>query len=194
MHLKHLKNHLENPLAYLGIFALAFAACAYLLVNFYLDIAQLGEIEESLVELQQREKESQFSQTKETAFLAEVTSADHFYIDKNLETLQFLDPQIRPLLKESPNSLLFSEEKTRRSEHILEVEEKQQQPVQINGEDLKKLLSLIEGVSIPPFSPQAGRPQLIIKQFELTKKTIAPEEEVFSVNMQLIKREGVKNP
>jgi hypothetical protein len=188
------KNHLENPLAYVGIFALAFAACAYLLVNFTIDMRKLEEIEESLVQLQHREKESQFSQTKEAAFLAQMNAADHFYIDKHLETLQFLDPQIRPLLKESANRLLFSEEKTRKSEHILEVEEKQQQPVLMNGEDLKKLLSLIEDVSIPPFSPQAGKPQLLIKQFQLTKKTLAEDEEVFSVTMQLIKREGVKNP
>ncbi len=191
MNIKNLKKHLDHPLAYLGILCLAFLPFVYLLAGFYLDMRELDFVEESLVELQQREKRGERSQEKEEAFFAELNQADHFYIDKHLETLHFLDPQSK---KEESRRLLFTEEKTRRSEFVVEVEEKQQQPVQMNGQDLKKLLSLIEGVPILPFTPAPGRPQLIIKNFELVKKSLGPQEEVFSVDMQLIKREGAKTP
>ena len=150
---------------------------------------------------------------KESVFLSSLKNPDHFYIDKHIETLCFLEPEIRKteaqllenpnddtlkkrlhFLKEGPNRLLFSEVQTRQHNHFQEVEEKQQHVVEMNEEDLKKTLSLIEGVTIWPYGPKEMRPQLIIKDFQLSKKETSSQEFVYIINMDLIKRESSLSP
>ena len=71
-----------------------------------------------------------------------------------------------------------------------EVEEKQKHPVEINEEDLKKIISVLEGVDISPYLSPEKHPQFIVKQFDLTKKTDEDsKEKVFILSMQLLKRE-----
>jgi hypothetical protein len=133
-------------------------------------------------------------------------------LDKNVESLTFLLPEIKKLeaiqsenpdeeqvggrlqfLKEGSNRLTFAEEQIRTNESFREIEEQQQHPVEMNEEDLKKLLCLIEGITIWPYGPKEGRPQLIIKDFKLSKKEISSQEKVFVVSMQLIKRENLES-
>jgi len=68
----------------------------------------------------------------------------------------------------------------------------QQHVVEVNEEDLKRLLCLIEGTTIWPYGPKEGRPLLIIKDFKLSKKELFSKEKVFSLSMQLIKRENLE--
>ena len=73
-----------------------------------------------------------------------------------------------------------------------EVIEKQQHSIEINAEDLKKLLHRIEGIAIDPsLLLPTGRPQLLIQDFELRKSETDTKEHVYVVNMQLIKREPI---
>jgi hypothetical protein len=137
---------------------------------------------------------------------------DPHYLDKHVEPLTFLLPEIKKLetiqlenpdeeqiakrlqwLKEGDNRLRFSEEQIRANALFRETEEKQQHSVELNEEDLKKLLCLIEGITIWPYGPKEGRPQLIIKEFKLTKKELSSYEKVFVVSMQLIKRENLES-
>lgn len=109
-----------------------------------------------------------------------------------LSTEQGLDDTMQKRLnslKEGKNRLLFSEEKIRSKDKMREVFEKQQHPVEINDEDLKQLLCVIEGVTIWPYGPKEGKPQLIIQDFQLSKKRTHAQDHVFVVNMNLIKRE-----
>jgi hypothetical protein len=137
----------------------------------------------------------------------EMKRADHFYIDKYLETLQFLQPEIKRLneyalqkqqdeaLKhrldflQKNNRLLFAEEAMKRGKVFQEVNERQQHPIELNEADLKKLLCAIEGVVIDGNLPPEGRPQIIIKDFELSQKTLSSQEKVYVLMTQLIKRE-----
>ena len=147
---------------------------------------------------------------REKSLSAQVQSADPFYLDKHLETLVFLESEIKRLeavcqstscdptakkrlhfLKEGDNKLLFAEQQIQQSESFREVEERQQNSIEMNAEDLKKLLSRIEGVTIEDASPCSHPPQLIIKSFELTKKASQRQEDHFLVNMFLLKREGL---
>jgi hypothetical protein len=142
--------------------------------------------------------------------LTSLKNPDPHYLDKNVETLTFLLPEVKKLeslLAENPeeeqlgrrlqflkngNRLIFSEEQIRTNDLFTEVEEKQQNPVEMNEEDLKKLLCLIEGITIWPYGPKEGRPQLIIKDFRLSKKELSSQEKVYVVSIQLIKRENLE--
>ena len=84
------------------------------------------------------------------------------------------------------NHLSFTEEKIWTSSNIKETEVAQEKRVEIDGEDLKKILSLIEGVDLPPFSPPKGRPQLIITDFQLEKMK---DSNHFKLLIRLLKRE-----
>ena len=72
-----------------------------------------------------------------------------------------------------------------------EVEERQQNTIQANEEDLKKLLCFIEQVHIWPYGPKPGIPFLFITDFSLTKKSITPQQKVFCIDMKLVKREAL---
>lgn len=92
-------------------------------------------------------------------------------------------------LKSTSNRLIFIEEKRRKAKGFVEIEEKQQYPVEVNEEDLKRTLSLIEGMTIWPYGPKENPPQLLIRGLELTRKESASQEKVFLLRMHLLRRE-----
>jgi hypothetical protein len=183
----------------------------FFLFNFFFGLQKLEQLEEEMERIHMKMVVMQESQKKESALLSALKSPDPQYLDKHVETLTFLLPEIKKLetiqlenpeeeqiakrlqlLKNGGNRLRFSEEEIRANELFRETEEKQQQSIDINEEDLKKLLCLIEGVTIWPYGPKEGRPQLIIKDFKLTRKELSPNEKVYVVMMQLIKRENLE--
>lgn len=136
--------------------------------------------------------------------------ADHFYIDKHLETQTFLEPEIESLQKlnanknypedenvkkrlenltSQANALAFSEGVVQTYPHFQETTETLVHPVEINVADLQKILALIEGVEIGPYKPAPHRPQLIILDFKLDKKSVHEKNEVYVLNLKLLKRE-----
>lgn|ERR1700733_4412913 len=137
-------------------------------------------------------------------------AADHFYIDKNLETLSFLDPEIEILQKlvnnkyfagdenvkkrlefltGSSNKMLFSEGNVENFPSFQETTASLVHPIEINNENLQEILSLIEGVEIRPFKVAPNRPQLIILDFKLDKKEVYSNNDIFILNLKLLKRE-----
>jgi hypothetical protein len=137
-------------------------------------------------------------------------NADHFYIDKYLETLVFLEPEIEMLQKivsnknftdddrikrrlehltSQNNSLVFSEGVVQSFPLFQETVETLVHPVEVNVTDLQKILSRIEGIEIDSFTPGPNPPQLLITEFKLDKKKISDKNEVFQLNLKLLKRE-----
>ncbi len=185
--------------------------CALLLLflsHFWGQWQALQEISSEVSRVYEKNLSKEGSQKKESSFLEKLKKADHFYIDKHLESLTFLEPEIKKIegmlttdplnvelkkrlqtLKSSANQLLFVEEKTRKSKGFSEIEEKQQYPVEMNEEDLKRTLSLIEGITIWPYGPKENPPQLIIRDLELICKDLPSQEKVFVVRMDLLRRE-----
>jgi hypothetical protein len=181
------------------------------LFHFIFNLQKLEQLEEEMERIHTKMISMQESQKKESSLLSALKNPDPHYLDKHVETLTFLLPEIKKLetmqlenpeeeqfagrlqlLKDTGNHLRFSEEQIRANELFRETEENQQQPVELNEEDLKKLLCLIEGVTIWPYGPKEGRPQLIIKDFKLTRKELSPNEKIYVVMMQLIKREHLE--
>ncbi len=146
----------------------------YFLFSFYFDIQRLGALQARIETLNLKTLLVQKQKQTQNEMIGKIKNADHFFIDKHLESL---------------NGFRFSEEVVRTGEGIQEVEEVQIHPVQVDDEDLKRILSVVESVQIGPYTPLENSPQLIIKQFNLTKKSQNPQESIFILNMQLIKRE-----
>jgi hypothetical protein len=138
------------------------------------------------------------------------SDTDHFYIDKNLETLSLLEPEIESLkiildndnlpadenikkrletLVGGGNSLVFTEGVVQSSPSFQDVTETLVHPVEVNIADLQQILCRIEGIPIGPCKPPPNRPQLIILDFRLDKKTSSEKNEVFLLNLKLLKRE-----
>ena len=138
--------------------------------------------------------------------------SDHFYIDKYLETLVFLEPEIEQLQKitqdknfndderikkrlefltSSANALVFSEGVVQKFPSFQETTETLIHPVEVNGQDIQKILARIEGVKMGECVEGTARPQLLITEFKLDKKKISDKNEVYLLNLKLIKREFV---
>ena len=136
--------------------------------------------------------------------------ADHFYIDKHLETLTFLENEIESLqkiannknypedehikkrldhLSGTGNNMIFSEGVVQAFPLFQETTETLVHTVEVNSTDLQQILSRIEGVEIGSFTPLANRPQLIVLDFKLDRKTLNEKNEVFLLNLKLLKRE-----
>lgn len=136
--------------------------------------------------------------------------ANHFYLDNEIETIPLLQPEIESLQKiisnpnfteddaikkrlefltGSGNDLVFSEGVVQSTPLFQEVSETLVHPVEINQEDLKNILAKIEGKEIGNFLPGPGRPQLMILDFKLERKNITEKNEVFLLNVKLLKRE-----
>jgi hypothetical protein len=184
----------------------------FFLFHFFFGMQKLEQAEQEMERIHLKTLHLKETQRKESALLFSLKNPDPHYLGKHLETLTFLLPEIKKLetlyaenvedeqiskrlqfLKEGSNRLQFSEEQIRNHEVFRETEEKQQHPIEINEEDLKKLLCLIEGVTIWPYGPKDGRPQLIIRDFKLTKKELPNQEKVFVVSMHLLKRENLES-
>lgn len=136
--------------------------------------------------------------------------ADHFYIDKNLEVLPFLenesdalqkivshknftdDESIKKRLEHltgSGNTMRFAEGVVQTFPQFQETTETLIHPVEVNVEDIRKILALVEGVEIGDYKPAPHRPQLIVLDFKIDKKKNTDKNEVFILNLKLLKRE-----
>lgn len=114
-------------------------------------------------------------------FLSKERSALEEFISKQSYTGGELFESRYRLLTSGENRLLFAEKEIQNGEGIRETLEVLTKPVEIDHDDLKNVLGLIEFES-------AGKPQLIITDFLLTKKKISGNE-VFELNCSFLKRE-----
>ncbi|NDE82289.1 MAG: hypothetical protein EB051_01565 [Chlamydiia bacterium] len=199
---------LKKPILYTIMFLglLPSIAIAY---HFYGKNMRLSDLSTQLESLHQRSQLVQRKKNTEEQILSQMQGADPYYLDKYVESLSFLEAEQKKwerlsLLEESTaavakrmdflrsnkNKLAFAEGMIVQEGRFKEVEEKQKHPIEINEDDLKKILSVLEGVDISPYLCPEKHPQCIIKQFELTKKMHQDiKEKVFILSMQLLKRE-----
>lgn len=148
---------------------------------------------------------------KKENFIKRHTHASPYFLDEQIENLVFLKPEIEELktliqhpaladkkpfearldfLTKGANRLSFTEEAIRSNSHIKETEEKQRHSVQLNGEDVKKLLTTLEDLPIGNEVPMiASRPQIMITDFRIETKQTPLKTNVFEVEMQFLKRE-----
>ena len=83
----------------------------------------------------------------------------------------------------------FAEENINKTALIKETSETQLSSIEVDENDLQKLLSIIEEEPINHFVAKKKSPQLIIKNFILSKE----KPNAFSLDMKILKREYFKN-
>lgn len=176
-------------------------------------LPEKSRLEDLRLELQNMEQMALLREQRQGANIAVrnyFRDADHFYIDKHLETLSFLEPETESLQKllnnknlagDEPirkrvefltgtaNSMTFSEGIVQSTLFFQETAETLVHPVEVNGNDIKNILARIEGIELTPYAPGPDRPQLLILDFKLDRKNISEKNEVFLLNLKLLKRE-----
>lgn len=173
---------------------------------------KLHEIErvENLLTLAQEAHLLKEKKTKENQqIIATYKDADHFYIDKYLEALTFLEKEVEQLttlvegdipvtgeihrryekLTSPDNQLHFVEGQVLATKEFQETLETLTRPIELSLEDLLQLLVRIEGVQIGTLTPPPKRPHLLITDCTLEKKQPKEGYDVFSMQLKVLKRE-----
>lgn len=154
-------------------------------------LEQIHRLQErlSLFEGQWRQKEGR--KKEEERALQKIHQAKKGYLQEHVESLSFLEEERRKWqmfagqnrsMEPDKNKLQFMQQERRQGDLFAEIEWKQSYPVEMNEQDVCKVLSLLE--------EGEGAPQLLIKSFELEKKeALSFSERVYKVSMDLMARE-----
>lgn len=142
-------------------------------------------------------------------FLSEYGAGDPLFLEKYIEPVQLLSRDIEELseikkeiaplnftpidqrlnfLLGGENRIKFIKNNERSSNYYRETEWSLERCVEASCSDLKRLLSLIEGVKLSGFLPNPLRPQLIIKKLDLKTKDLDNTHGVFSLNIEVLQR------
>ncbi len=180
-----LKFYLTHPLAWI----IGGVACCLLTLLYHITAEQkLTRLTEAALQLKRRQTWTAEKDHIEKKLLQQLKVADRDYIEKELESLHFLNAKN---IQSDSNTFHFREQNFQRLENYQEVEVIQDHPVEMNRNDLKKVLARIENRAIGPFYPGANPPDLLIKKFELIKKPMSSTEETYLINLELTKFEMV---
>lgn len=198
----------QRALAYL--IGLCLLPSLFFVVAFFSQRGSLDDVEIQLDSVEQLALTQEKRQAQNLIVINHFKDADHFYIDKRLESLVLLEPEVEALQKivahknftddeeikkrldfltGGGNSLRFTEGVVQTFPQFQETAETLIHPVEVNLNDVQKILALIEGVKLGSNEPADERPQLIILDFKLDKKKIHEKNEVYLMNIKLLKRE-----
>jgi hypothetical protein len=179
-------------------------------IHFFFSLNDLDTLEEKIDQVQTLGLQQEKKQATNLIVINHFRDADHFYIDKHLESLNFLEPETEALQKimknknftddevikkryafltSSGNTLRFSEGVVQTLTQFQETTETLIHPVEVNVDDIQKILAMVEGLDVGPYKPAASRPQLTILDFKLEKKASQDKNEIYQLNMKLLKRE-----
>lgn len=194
----------------LYILALCLLPFLFVLLHFFSVKSSIDAVEEKLNAVELLAITQEKRQAQNLTVINHFRDADHFYIDKRLESLSLLDPEVEALQKivahknftddeeikkrldflaGGGNSLRFTEGVVQTYPQFQETTETLIHPVEVNVQDVQKILSVIEGIQVGPYDPPPDRPQLIILDFKMDKKKLQDKNEVYLLNLKLLKRE-----
>jgi hypothetical protein len=197
----------SRVLLYAMLFGLVpLAIFIFIFIN---QLTHLTSIETTVATVQEAAYSREKKQAVNMAVRNNFRDADHFYIDKQVETLTFLEVEADSLQKiisnknypddenikkrldflTSGNGLVFTEGVVQSNPIFQETTETLVHPVEVNVKDIRAILAKVEGVQIGNEAPGPNRPQLIILDFKLDKKHATEKNDVFILNMKLLKRE-----
>ncbi|MBS0615234.1 MAG: hypothetical protein JSR58_01620 [Verrucomicrobia bacterium] len=156
----------------------------------------LKETSQTVAEIEEQQKVISRVETQKKQILTNLQGSDVDYLQKGSDAFSLLQPQIRRLQVGGyhqdistlrANRLQWIPAGEQAALGFKETNFRLAQPTFMNADDLKKLLVFIEGVKIDPYIPKEKRPQLVIRDFELTRKMIGSEE-VYAVQLELTQR------
>lgn len=169
----------------------------------------MDSIETMIATLQETSHIKEMKESVNNAVKNNFRDADHFYIDKQLENIVFLEPEIEGLQKvisnknfpddenikkrleylTNNNTMVFTEGVVQSNPSFQETVETLVHPVEVDVKDVRAILTKVEGTPIGSEESGPNKPQLIILDFKLDKKKVTDKNEVFVLNLKLLKRE-----
>lgn len=175
----------------------------------YTKYQRISDLEEKVLFIQNKMEHNKKTIQEEERILSQIKKGNLENFLEKVRTLGFLIPeqqkwkmclaQLGPsleikekyaFLETIDNKLEFAETSSQKTSLFIEKELSQQKPIRLNEEDLKNLLSSIEGISIGSYQPLEGSPQVIITSFSLEKSTFSVlQEKIYTVQMQLLTRQ-----
>ncbi|MBI5274526.1 MAG: hypothetical protein HY860_05685 [Chlamydiales bacterium] len=193
-----------------GIFTLSCGALCYDFFKKEKIIAVLlSDVEELLSKSVQVAEENEYKTGYKELFF----DADPHFLHQQLESLSFLKGEVEflktivnmpgfsrfgPIKKRmeyltSRNNQILLEEVSRKSKFgFLEMEYKMHHPIDVDEEDIEKILSTLEDVEIKNNQAPMQRPQLFIKEFSITRNINPNRNETFLLDMKIFQREFTK--
>lgn len=196
-------NRILIYLAILGLLPIFFAIYQYNTGQ-----ARLSNIEEQLDSVQQQVFLLDKKQTSNNLVRDYYHGADPFYIAKHVQTLSLLDEErqvldkllhqvdlapdplvVKRLDELKGNALDFSEGAVQTYPFFREIPITQSRPVEVDKHDIESVLSRLEGVDIGSSKPGPNRPQVIITDFKIDRKTGSGGSQLYNLSMKLVKRE-----
>lgn len=179
------------------------------IMTFYSQTENIDHLESMIQSVEEKAILREKKQATNLAVIEHYRDADHFYIDKYLETLTFLEPEIESLQKLVKNkNYAFDDTVKKRLEFLTngnnfaltegvvqsypqfqETTETLVHAVEVNIDDIEEILAHIEGQKIGSYTPPPDSPQLLILDFKIDRKSISEKNEVYNLNLKLLKRE-----
>lgn len=200
-------SHRRPFLFYLFLFLPIFFATLYA----FMQAKKTKHFEDLVLSSCKKGKLALIRKKQKEQFIHCYSNANPYFLDTNIESILFSKHEIDELtailqhpaitdkkqiearlnfLTKGANHLSFTEESIRTTGTIKETEEKQRHPVQMDEEDLRKLLTIVEDMPIAGQTKiEASRPQIVITDFRLDTKQTPLKTNVFEVEMQFLKRE-----
>ena len=176
----------------------------FVAISYFSQRAEMFQLQQAIEEIQYEATIKEKKQSLNIAVKEQFQNADHFYIDKQLETLNFLEQEAELLQKiaasssfvnderikkrlefltktesKSGNQLVFTEGVVQKSPLFHETVESMMHPVEVNVKNLQEILAKIEGIKMAGVELNSKPPQLLITDFRLERKSVGEDHEVF---------------
>lgn len=169
----------------------------------------LASVEQELIWVGEQAVEKMRRELPNQRVRQKFAEADRFYLNKQVEPLALLEEEKalltqtleaqgiasqdsveqRLLQLSEENQIVFTEGSRVQDTHLQEVIESFQRPVEMSAQDLIHLLKLVEGSADLSEELEKQRPQLIITDLRLDKRSSLSGSETFFVHLKLLKRE-----
>lgn len=167
------------------------------------------QIDRQLCFLEKKARFVMLAQQQREQFTYEFGGSDPHYLDKYVESIALLkrDTEILEKILQNQdyaafpaieqryhfltggdNRMQFSSLWENKSEFFFDKLWRLDHPVEANCDDIRNILSLLEGVKIDHFLPNPVRPQLFFTSFSLVKKDLGEASKVFTIDMEVYQR------
>ena len=97
-----IKEYLFHPIVFYSTLAIGILPSLFITLHYTTKHAALGNLATNLEILHKRSKISSHKKNKEAQILSQMRGADPYYLDKYVESLNFLDPEIKKWQRLSP--------------------------------------------------------------------------------------------
>lgn len=201
-------NQMPQSRVLLYILCLSLLPILFAIFHYYSNSQSLQSLNARVVHLQESAAIRERKQAANSLVKNYYADADRFYLEKQTEAMRLMEKEVdalqklgsQPHMAEDPrvtrrlsilssNNIVFNEGMVQTYPGFNEIPGTLQHPIEVDVEDIKRLLSKVEGTKVGIHEPGPNRPQLLITDFRLDRKAAQDESETYNLNFKILKRE-----